>query len=122
MSRPSHSSPELDDCGRVKKASATGRSTGLRRGAPAHDSHVLSRDRKALVLAELLPQLLLRLHQYLLARGRQIFAGAIDVEGEHGERGAEWIGLAAIASLRRAFQRGGNPPGILRSKDTALKR
>src|SRR3982074_2707638 len=75
-----------------------------------------------LVLAELLPQLLLRLHQYLLARGGQIFAAAIDVEGEHGERGAEWIGLAAIASLRRALQRGGDPPGILRGKDPALER
>ena len=78
-------------------------------------------DRAALVLPELLSQFVLGSHQNLLPRGRQILSGAIDVEGEHGERGAKRIGLAAPAALRRALQRGRNPPGILGREHTALE-
>ena len=74
-----------------------------------------------LVLAELLPQLLLRLHQYLLARGRQIFAGAIDVEGEHGERGAKRAAFSARASFGRPFQGRRNPLGIARREDALIE-
>src|SRR5262245_26236667 len=60
-----------------------------------------------------LAQLVLRLHQGPLARRGKVSAGAIDVEGQHRQRGAERIGLAALAAFRRAFERGGNALGAL---------
>src|SRR4029077_10279441 len=55
-------------------------------------------------LAELLAQLVLGPHQVPLAGGWQALAGAVDVEREHGQRGAKCVGLAAPAFLGRSFQ------------------
>ena len=76
---------------------------------------------RALLPAELLAQFLLGSHQCLLARGGQVLARTIDVEREHGERGAEGIGFAASASFGRPFQRCRDPFGIARREHTLLE-
>jgi hypothetical protein len=77
--------------------------------------------RTASCLAELLAQLVLGPHQGPLARRWQALAGAIDIECEHGKRGAKGIGLAAPASFRRPFQGGGNLLGIARCEDALVE-
>jgi hypothetical protein len=72
-------------------------------------------------LAELSAQLVFRSHQGLLARRRQVPAGAVDVEGEHRQRGAEWISLAPPAPFGRPLQRGCDALGIARGKHAALE-
>src|ERR1043166_8492569 len=58
---------------------------------------------------ELAAQLVLCPHQRLAAAGREILAGAIKVEGQHRQGGAERIRLAPPAALGRALERGGDP-------------
>jgi hypothetical protein len=72
--------------------------------------------------AELLAQLILGPHQVFPARGRQAFAGPIDVEGEHGQRGSKRTALATPAFFGRSFQRCGDPLGIARCEDALLER
>jgi hypothetical protein len=47
--------------------------------------------------AELFAQFVLRSHQDVPAGRWEVLAGPINVEGEHGKRGAERIGLATAA-------------------------
>src|SRR5262249_34333206 len=54
-------------------------------------------------LAELFAQLVLRPHQRPFAGGRQVLARSVDVEGEHGERGAKGAAFPARASFGRPF-------------------
>src|SRR5262249_16267360 len=68
-------------------------------------------------LAELFAQLVLRPHQRPFARGRQVLARSVDVEGEHGKRGAEGAAFPARASFGRPFQGRRNPLGIARRED-----
>src|SRR6185295_10353314 len=72
-------------------------------------------------LAELLAQLVLGPHQVPLAGGWQALAGAVEVEREHGQRGAKCVGLAAPAFLGRSFQGRCNPLGIARGENALLK-
>lgn len=76
---------------------------------------------RASLPAELLAQFLLGSHQCPLARGGQILPRTIDVEREHGERGAEGIGFAAPASFGRPFQRCRDPLGIAQREHTPLE-
>jgi hypothetical protein len=55
------------------------------------------------VAAELPPQLALGAFQGLAPGGRQVLAGAINIEGQHRQRGAVRIGLAPAAAFRRTF-------------------
>src|SRR6185312_1188454 len=70
---------------------------------------------------EELLQLALGIVERLLARGRQVLARAVDVEGEHGERRAIGIGLAAMAALGGALQRGGDLLRIVEREDAFLQ-
>src|SRR5262249_19278962 len=63
--------------------------------------------------AKLFAQLALGALQGLLLRGRQVLAGAVEIECEHRERRAIGIGLAAPAALGRALERSGDALGIL---------
>jgi hypothetical protein len=83
------------------------------------DSGAISRT--ASCLAELLAQLVLGPHQGPLAGRWQALAGAIDIECEHGKRGAKGIGLSAPASFSRPFQGGGNPLRIARCEDALVE-
>src|SRR5262249_15818622 len=120
---PSRLAKELDDCRRMKKIG--GRSAHIRRGTRgsrwahfringgAHAPHCgwdaspdLSR------LAELLAQLVLRPHQGPLTGRGQALTGTIDVEGEHGKRGAKGTAFSTPASFSRPLQRRRDPLGI----------
>src|SRR5207244_11990554 len=72
-------------------------------------------------LAELLAQLVLRPHQRLFAGGRQVLARSVDVEGEHGERGAKGAAFSARASFSRPFQGRRNPLGIAQREDALIE-
>ena len=69
---------------------------------------------------ELLP-FTLRARQGFAPAGRQVLAGAIDVEGQHRQRRAIRIGFAAAAAFRRAFQRRRNPLRIAFGEDAAVE-
>ena len=79
------------------------------------------RDADLSSLAELLAQLVLRAHQRLFAGGRQVLARSVDVEGEHGERGAKGAAFSARASFGRPFQGRRNPLGIARREDALIE-
>src|SRR5262249_33216275 len=72
-------------------------------------------------LAELLAQLVLRPHQGPLTGRRQVLAGTIDVEGEHGERGAKGTAFPALASFGRPFQGRRDPLGIAGAEDALIE-
>ncbi len=82
----------------------------------------LLKARKLALPPELPAQLVLRTHQRLLARRRQVPAGAIDVEGEHGQRGAERIRLAAAAAFGGPLQRGRDALGIPQGENALVQR
>src|SRR5690606_4471416 len=71
---------------------------------------------------EFVPQLVLRLFEHLLALLRQVLAGAVDVEGEHGHGRAEGLGLALLARLGGFLQRSGDLPGIVGLEQVGLER
>src|SRR5437763_233654 len=73
------------------------------------------------VAAELLAQFALGALQGFTPAGRQIFAGAIDVEGQHRKRRTVRIGFALAAAFRRAFERGGDLLWIAAGKNPMLK-
>ena len=72
-------------------------------------------------LAELLAQLVLRAHQRPLAGRRQVLAGTIDIEREHGERGAKGTAFPAPASFGRPFQGRRDPLGIAGAEDALIE-
>src|SRR5207302_1599915 len=118
---------ELDDCGQMKR-SARKASLSLRGDPPRPKVCSCPRSRSSgfadawdSCLAELLAQLVLGPHQVPLAGGWQALAGAVDVEREHGQRGAKCVGLAAPAFLGRSFQGRCNPLGIARGENALLK-
>ena len=86
----------------------------------------VGRDRPGLrgrsIPPELPAQLVLGPHQRLLARRGQVPAGTIDVEGEHGQRRAERIGLTAFASFGRPLQRCRDPFGVTQGEHAAVER
>jgi len=86
----------------------------------------VGRDRPGLrgrsIPPELPAQLVLGPHQRPLARCGQVPAGTIDVEGEHGQRRAERIGLPALASFGRPLQGCRDPFGVTQGEDAAVER
>src|SRR5262249_19828716 len=72
-------------------------------------------------LAELLAQLVLRPHQGPLAGRGQVLAGAVDVEGQHRERGTVRIALAPTAPFGGAFQRRRDPFRVAHREDALLE-
>src|SRR5690242_14154352 len=71
------------------------------------------------IAAELLAQLALGALQRAALPGWQVLAGAVEIEGEHRQRRAIGIGLAAPAALGRALERAGDALGILAGEHTA---
>src|SRR6185312_17245581 len=71
--------------------------------------------------AELLAQLGLCAFERAAARGTQILAGAVDVEGQHRHGRAIGIGFASLAVLGRALERSGDARRAPEREDAALE-
>ena len=103
---------------------STGKASSRPRGVPPTPprSRTSRRDgARDSCLAELLAQLVLGPHQVLLTGRGQALAGTIDIEREHGQRGAKCAGLAAPAFFSRPFQGRCNPLGIARRENALLE-
>src|SRR5262249_19235777 len=112
---------ELDDCGQMKRSTGKARSPPRGVPPPPPRSRTSRRDgSRDSCLAELLAQLVLGPHQVFLAGRGQAFARTIDIEREHGQRGAKCAGLAAPAFFSRPFQGRCNPLGIARRENALV--
>ncbi len=68
-----------------------------------------------------LPQFVLGLFERLPLLLRKALTGTVDVEVEHGHRGAERFGLSAPASFGRPLQRFGDLAGTILLEDAPVE-
>src|ERR1700692_1403262 len=70
---------------------------------------------------ERLAQFVLGALQRALACGRQVLAGAIEIEDQHRQRRAVRIRFAAFAALGRALERSGDALWVLPGEDALIE-